>query len=196
MNMPASTSQPRYYNTPIINQHTTWPQFGWRYCTVGTLYMFLYSSQTQHYRTSNPSTSDLTGVYEDNGYGSGTTIAQYIRRYTSLRYVDFRGSCSTAQAEGQLTLGFPVPIGVDHWQGAQYHVLGSNAGQGTGRAAPVVGQAHARGSGDPYPAGHWGLVIGYDASYFYINDPDSGTNIRWAKSSFASHNPYHVHVSG
>jgi len=196
MNAPRNTSQPRFYRTPITNQHTTWPDTGWYYCTVATTYMFLYTSTIEGHRTSDPKPSDLNGVYEDFGEGRGTQIARYIEMHTSLTHVEFQGWSTPALVDSQLTLGFPVPIGISHWDGAVFHRLSETAGNGYNRRAPVQGETHPRDGGDPYPAGHWAIVVGYDRSNYYVNDPDSATLLRWSRSRFESHNPYMVRVSG
>ena len=184
---------PRYHTTPTLNQHTTWPSKGGVYCTVGSLYMFLYSPNASgRFRTSNPSANQLIGAYEDQGYGSGAKIAEYIKRYTKLEDVWFQTTCSLSEVEHQLYSGLTMPIGVSHWGSAEYHVIGPEAGHGTSYPAPVKGDRHPRNSSWPYPAGHWGLAVGYDDNYIYINDPDTGTVIRWERSGFADHNPYCV----
>lgn len=193
-----NTDQSRFYNTPMLNQHVTWPSRGGVYCTVASLYMFLYSSAAEGYRTSDPSPDDLIGAYEDNGYGYGGKIAEYIQAHTDLTYVEFLTTGATAQAfEAQLTKGFTVPIGIWHWEGAAYHVLGPHAGDARSYPEPVRDAAHPRDSSWAYPAGHWGLVVGYDSNHFYINDPDTGTNIRMAKSSLVNDDkqPYYVNIS-
>lgn len=188
-----------YYPTPIINQHTTWPGTnGPRFCTVATTLMFLRSSGITGYLSpprQPPAPSDLNGVYTDYGEGRGDQIATYIKRHTTLTYVEFQGWSTIQLVDAQLTLGFPVPIGVSHWGGAKFHIIGAQAGHGT-TYDTTKDKNHPRDSGWPYPAGHWGIVIGFDSKNYYINDPDSGTNIRWSRSDFKDHEPYMVRVSG
>lgn len=185
-----------YLSTPIVNQHLTWPERGWSYCTVATTYMFIMSKLLDGYRTEVPEPSDLNGVYDDFGAGYGTQIAAYIKKYTDLSYVEFQTWSSLAIVDAQLSLGFPVPIGIDHWDGAVFHVLSETAGDGYRRQAPVVGEPHPRDAYEPYPVGHWGIVIGYDRENYYVNDPDSATMVRWDRARFESHNPYIVKVAG
>lgn len=185
---PPNTSQQRYYAAPIINQHTTWPDQGWRYCTVGTLYMFLKSSGVAPHLSTTPTTDGLVGVYTDNGYGSGAHMANYIREYTSLPDVEFLTTSSAQAFESQLTQGLPVPIGVWHWEGAVFDHLGRQAGESTNYDVKL-GEPHPRNSGWIYPDGHWGLIVGYNDDYFFINDPDSGANIRIPKATLGNSPP-------
>lgn len=197
MNSPRILSH-AFYITPVVNQHTLWPgDYGPRFCTVATTYMFLHSSTIQGYLRSRtaPAPEELNGVYTDYGEGRGTQIAAYIKKHTTLTYVEFQSWSSNSLVIGQLSLGFPVPIGVSHFGGAVFHVIGADAGDGTSYG-PVKGNRHPRDSSWPYPAGHWALVVGFDANDFYINDPDSGTILRWGRGDFADHGPYMVHVSG
>ena len=197
MNAPRLVSH-AFYRTPIINQHTTWPgNNGPRFCTVATTYMFLHSSVIAGYLRNRPGPAPekLNGVYTDYGEGRGTQIADYIERHTTLTYVQFQGWSSKSLVDAQLSLGFPVPIGVSHFGGAQFHLIGTNAGDGVSYDI-AKGKSHPRDSSWQYPSGHWAIVVGFDKSYYYINDPDSGTMLRWGRDGFAEHGPYMVRVSG
>jgi len=201
MSAAPNTLQAQYFPAPIINQHATWSGFdGDRFCTVATTYMFLAADIVRaHLRKESRSLrpSDLDGVYNDHKQGSGSQIAKYIKKHTELRHVIFQTWSKPQLVDAQLTLGFPVPIGVSHWQGADYHELGPHAGRGNAGYDRIQrNQPHYRDAGRKYPDGHWGLVVGFDQHDYFINDPDTGTVLRWSRGAFERHNPYMVYVTG
>jgi len=152
-------------NVPRINQHKRYGEEGYHYCTVGTTEMYLWWANGQP-----PGTWIGPVVYR--GGGSGNYIADALNNYSAKHArCSFTAGGTLNDILHTLADGYPVPLGVDYLD-AVIHSTGSVSDEDL-----RVGDTHPRAS-RAYGDGHWVLIIGYDSSNLYINDPDTGTTIR------------------
>lgn len=152
-------------NVPRINQYLRYGAEGYHYCTVGTTEMYLWWANGRP-----PGTWIGPIVYR--GAGSGNYVAEALNGHSAKHArCHFTTAGTVNDILHTLAAGYPVPLGVDRLDGV-IHGTGSVSDEGL-----RIGDTHPRAD-RAYPDGHWVLIIGYDASSLYINDPDTGTTLR------------------